>query len=160
MRSWYVENIGRSIDGKTEHEKFLDYWRAQPGAKGVKHDWVATWRNWMRTAMQRAGTRPTSGAPVGTQERPRYPSAAERAADQSRREYEEAKQAEEWLEANGGDPEDNAQLRAVLARIRSGELGSAPRTAMPYIDGEVINQNGATKEVTSYATGGDPDVAR
>lgn len=36
-----------------ELEKFRDYWRAQPGAKGVKLDWQATWRNWVRTANER-----------------------------------------------------------------------------------------------------------
>ena len=29
-------------------EKFKDYWIAQPGQKGVKLDWFATWRNWVR----------------------------------------------------------------------------------------------------------------
>lgn len=29
-------------------EKFCDYWRAVPGAKGKKIDWDATWRNWCR----------------------------------------------------------------------------------------------------------------
>jgi len=28
--------------------RFRDYWTAQPGAKGVKLDWDATWRNWVR----------------------------------------------------------------------------------------------------------------
>ena len=28
--------------------RFRDYWIAQPGAKGVKLDWSATWRNWVR----------------------------------------------------------------------------------------------------------------
>lgn len=27
---------------------FRDYWIAQPGQKGVKLDWSATWRNWVR----------------------------------------------------------------------------------------------------------------
>lgn len=27
---------------------FGDYWRAQPGAKGRKTDWLATWRNWCK----------------------------------------------------------------------------------------------------------------
>ena len=31
-----------------EHDIFTDYWVAQPGAKGRKVDWEATWRNWMR----------------------------------------------------------------------------------------------------------------
>ena len=29
-------------------EAFVDYWRAVPGARGVKLDWPATWRNWLR----------------------------------------------------------------------------------------------------------------
>lgn len=28
--------------------QFKDYWTAQPGQKGVKTDWAATWRNWVR----------------------------------------------------------------------------------------------------------------
>ena len=28
--------------------RFRDYWIAQPGAKGRKLDWPATWRNWVR----------------------------------------------------------------------------------------------------------------
>jgi hypothetical protein len=70
MRAWFVgEGLPGVIDGKIEHEKFMDYWRACPGAKGRKLDWAATWRNWMRTAAERAPRRPgtalapTSGAP-------------------------------------------------------------------------------------------------
>lgn len=29
-------------------ERFRDHWAAQPGAKGTKLDWQATWRNWIR----------------------------------------------------------------------------------------------------------------
>ncbi len=29
-------------------ERFRDYWRSVPGAKGRKLDWAATWRNWVR----------------------------------------------------------------------------------------------------------------
>ena len=31
-------------------DEFKDYWIAVPGAKGVKLDWLATWRNWVRRA--------------------------------------------------------------------------------------------------------------
>ena len=30
---------------------FFDYWRSLPGAKGRKADWLATWRNWIRRAV-------------------------------------------------------------------------------------------------------------
>ena len=33
-----------------ELEKFRDYWAAAPGQKGVKLDWDATWRNWLRSS--------------------------------------------------------------------------------------------------------------
>ena len=29
-------------------DRFKDYWLAQPGVKGRKTDWAATWRNWVR----------------------------------------------------------------------------------------------------------------
>jgi len=33
---------------ETEAATFVDYWHAQPGQKGVKLDWLGTWRNWVR----------------------------------------------------------------------------------------------------------------
>jgi hypothetical protein len=36
------------VDHKAEHASFVDYWVAVPGARGLKLDWEATWRNWMR----------------------------------------------------------------------------------------------------------------
>lgn len=43
-----------SINGRSESElaKFRDYWASQPGQKGVKTDWSATWRNWVRRASE------------------------------------------------------------------------------------------------------------
>ncbi len=37
---------------RTETAKFRDHWHAQPGAKGRRCDWPATWRNWMRRASE------------------------------------------------------------------------------------------------------------
>jgi hypothetical protein len=54
------------LNGRSEVEvsKFRDYWTAKPGKDGVKLDWSATWRNWCRTAAERAGKSPaaTSGS--------------------------------------------------------------------------------------------------
>lgn len=36
-----------------EADKFRDYWRSQPGQKGVKRDWAATWKNWVRNTVDR-----------------------------------------------------------------------------------------------------------
>lgn len=30
-------------------DKFIDYWHAATGAKATKRDWLATWRNWIRS---------------------------------------------------------------------------------------------------------------
>ena len=43
------------IDVRQVAEQFKDYWIAQPGQKGVKLNWDATWRNWVRnTKAQKA----------------------------------------------------------------------------------------------------------
>src|SRR5262249_8268225 len=34
-----------------------DFWKGVPGAKGLKLDWFATWRNWVRSQKQQ-GARP------------------------------------------------------------------------------------------------------
>ncbi len=36
---------------KREADRFRDYWQAQPGQRGVKADWDATWRNWVRKSI-------------------------------------------------------------------------------------------------------------
>lgn len=43
---------GLDIDLDTETEKFVNYWTGVSGQRGVKLDWVATWRNWMLQAME------------------------------------------------------------------------------------------------------------
>lgn len=38
---------------RREGENFRDYWIGIPGQKGVKLDWQATWRNWIRKRLER-----------------------------------------------------------------------------------------------------------
>lgn len=38
--------------------RFRDYWVAQPGSKGRKLDWPATWRNWVRNEKAGGGGTP------------------------------------------------------------------------------------------------------
>lgn len=66
MRAWFAaENLSAVLDGRIEHEKFCDYWRAEAGARARKLDWAACWRRWMRTAAERSPRRPgNSLAPV------------------------------------------------------------------------------------------------
>lgn len=64
--SWIPDSEGQSFAAKTlgsieaaraEFLKFRDHWKAQPGSKGVKTDWPATWRNWCRKAVEMRGNR-------------------------------------------------------------------------------------------------------
>lgn len=52
MVAWAREQIPH-VDGRRETEKFIDYFTAKAGREGVKLDWTATWRNWMRNAADR-----------------------------------------------------------------------------------------------------------
>lgn len=47
---------------QSEAAKFRDYWIGAAGAKGVKLDWPATWRNWARQAAERVPK--ARGSPV------------------------------------------------------------------------------------------------
>ena len=55
---------GLSMDQvRCQADKFLDYWIAIPGQRGVKLNWKATWRNWVRSATERGAF--TNGGPAG-----------------------------------------------------------------------------------------------
>jgi hypothetical protein len=51
--AYAAKTLGPNLDPQRELDRFRDYWRAVPGAKGRKADWPATWRNWCRTAADR-----------------------------------------------------------------------------------------------------------
>lgn len=42
-----------------EAERFRDFWIAKAGKDGVKLDWLATWRNWVRTALSNPRNKPS-----------------------------------------------------------------------------------------------------
>ena len=50
------------LDPLQTWDRFSDYWKAVPGAKGRKLDWPATWRNWVRN--EKEGKRKSSPADV------------------------------------------------------------------------------------------------
>lgn len=54
MAEWGRANAP-TVAAKYETEKFMDYWRAKAGKDATKVDWVATWKNWIRKASERAG---------------------------------------------------------------------------------------------------------
>jgi uncharacterized protein YdaU (DUF1376 family) len=44
----FCQQERQDLDSHKVWAQFKDYWTAQPGQKGVKTDWAATWRNWVR----------------------------------------------------------------------------------------------------------------
>ena len=58
------------VDGKRETERFEDHWRGKPGKDGRKLDWLATWRNWMRTAEDRQKPRERASPKGDRQQQP------------------------------------------------------------------------------------------
>jgi hypothetical protein len=66
MVAWARANCP-DVDGQRETMKFINYWQAKAGRDGVKLDWVATWRNWMMNAAERAPQgKPTTGDKMRT----------------------------------------------------------------------------------------------
>ncbi len=49
MRTWF-ENEKLTVDMNKETAKFVDHYLGVSGDKGLKRDWEATWRSWMRRA--------------------------------------------------------------------------------------------------------------
>jgi len=54
--TWTPEHV------RFEAEKFRDYWVGVAGKAGVKLDWLATWRNWVRNAGPMAAEKKGGGA--------------------------------------------------------------------------------------------------
>ncbi len=52
MLEWAASEVP-GLDVRWHTEEFRDYWRGVPGQRGVKLDWVGTWRNAMRKAYER-----------------------------------------------------------------------------------------------------------
>lgn len=69
MRSWAAQHAP-GVDPDRTTERFCDYWRAKAGRDACKTDWVATWRNWMRSEHDRTpSARPGAARPSTTDQR-------------------------------------------------------------------------------------------
>lgn len=51
------------LDPSQVADRFRDFWIAQPGVKGRKLDWTATWRNWVRNEKQVKASAPITEKP-------------------------------------------------------------------------------------------------
>lgn len=61
LREWSAAEVP-SVAIDQETLVFIDYWKGVPGVRGLKSDWVSTWKNWMRKAHKeelRRGWKPT-----------------------------------------------------------------------------------------------------
>lgn len=50
LGEWAMQQGFTGVEVERQAEKFKDWWIAVAGAKGVKKDWDATWRTWIRNA--------------------------------------------------------------------------------------------------------------
>lgn len=49
--TWAMQNFQISREqAYAEWQGFCDYWTSQPASRGLKLDWIATWRNWVRNS--------------------------------------------------------------------------------------------------------------
>lgn len=107
MVAWAREHTPH-VDGRHETAKFIDYWRSK-SRDATKTDWVATWRNWMRRALeQHGGTRPAAAGAQPTSGSKRMDKALSALApdDPFRAQYAAtqaaAQQPNDWLIIEGG----------------------------------------------------------
>lgn len=59
-KTWAAAQGATNAEVEDQAARFADYWRSIPGTKGVKLDWQATWRNWIRSSLER--NRPRNAA--------------------------------------------------------------------------------------------------
>jgi hypothetical protein len=60
MRAWATEKAPH-VNLESATEDFCNYWRALPGARGRKLDWVLTWKNRMKECEDKAVRRGSNG---------------------------------------------------------------------------------------------------
>ena len=51
----WAKEYNPALNIQVTADSFADYWHGVAGAKGVKLDWFATWRNWVRTTKAQGG---------------------------------------------------------------------------------------------------------
>lgn len=54
LLSWSMNEFPKWSEGqiRMEADSFRDYWKSACGQNAIKRDWSATWRNWLRRAVQ------------------------------------------------------------------------------------------------------------
>ena len=67
FQAWALSQGLSEFDVRKQADVFKDYWIAKAGKDGTKTDWFATWRNWIRRAVER---RPVNGTAPGKSYQP------------------------------------------------------------------------------------------
>jgi hypothetical protein len=129
---------------RREHAKFTDYWISKPGKAGVKLDWAATWRNWMRRAFERFdATRPVSSPPQTFRERDEANAQAKR-----QRRAVVLELAQQLIDAGVSPREAVARAEREIDERANAANAVETNKGVPYIvDGDVVRST-TYKEVT------------
>lgn len=105
------------LDADRVFARFRDYWIAQPGAKGRKLDWFATWRNWVRNESGVNG----NGArqPTGQQRKLSAVELVRQSAERYDAHAGKRQRPERVVESSGdqGLGEDDVDLRASVGEF-------------------------------------------
>lgn len=83
LRQWTIDTIrkaGSGVSAGHELERFRDYWHAKAGKDARKTNWDATWRNWIRKAIEMEGKGNGTNRQGGGQPQQSRPSNLKRAA--------------------------------------------------------------------------------
>jgi hypothetical protein len=67
LLDWTTAQGLTDVEASREAAKFRDYWMAKAGAAGRKADWTATWRNWVRKAIEDKSRFGLRGQPMSRQ---------------------------------------------------------------------------------------------
>lgn len=96
-QSWAVGQGLSPSQAQVEADKFRDYWNGKAGASAIKLDWPGTWRNWVRSAVERL---PRGSPPSSKHERPDpFKALAQELTDEQNRSHRSDDR--DWHDAQG-----------------------------------------------------------
>lgn len=105
---WAISQGLSRRTAEMQSAKFSDHWRGKPGKDGVKSDWPATWRNWVRSHLERIG----ADAP---------PTSTDLPEDQWRKRLAYARRQQAWSTADWGPPPGAHGCRAPPDLLEPGD---------------------------------------
>jgi len=167
MRAWFVgEQLGQYIDGRTEHEKFVNHFLAASGQRGIKRVWSRAWMNWMREAAERSQGRGRYQRPGAPARRSAYQTSTEKHAARNQREAGVSKIFDRIAEEEGTPRDDWEAVQDVSRRANvifdqlqvNGQIDVTTCQPPGYttdrniVDAEWTEDPKLVKEVTAGAT--------